>query len=78
MVLHFHAHKLGSRVDLPDFLSPERAKGNLCDIKGLKNLCTKTRFLFPLGMITHVERLGQVTPCSRLMKGVIDGVCGEI
>ena len=62
MVLHFHAHKLGSRVDLPDFLCPERAKGNLCDIKGLKNLCTRTRFLFPLGMITHVERLGQVTP----------------
>ena len=48
MVLHFHAHKLGSRVDLPDFLSRERAKGNLCDIKGLKKeFCTRMRFPFP-------------------------------
>ena len=75
MVLHFHAHKLGSRMDLTDFLPRERAKGNLCDIKGLKKktLHQNEVSLSPLGMITH-ERLGQLTPAA-LMKGGIAGVC---
>ena len=75
MVLHFHAHKLGSRVDLPDFLSRERAKGNLCDIKGLKRPLHQNKVsLFP-GNDYTCRKTGTSDPPAALMKGGIGGVC---